>query len=164
MLQFLLGGISGLMLSLSIVDVAYHETYFTVGHLHTILGVAVVSCIPSVYLDWMYSYYGIVPYCWPHELLGKLISISATVIFISYQHNGCIMLPRRMLCYVDVGSYLLRGDACIIECTFFTLHTCILYWLCVCAMDYIALGRYRWSLMNGRSTHYAYLWTPLQLR
>jgi len=58
MLQFVLGGLSGMMLALSIVDISYHDTYFVVGQLHEILGVAVVSLVPSVYMEYLLLFFG----------------------------------------------------------------------------------------------------------
>jgi len=93
---FTVGGVTGLMLSITPVDFQYHDTYFVVAHFHyTIFAGSVLAIMGAVYY-WIPKWTGNMY----HEGLGKL-HFWLTVIFFNLtffpQHFlGLAGMPRRI--------------------------------------------------------------------
>lgn len=93
---FTLGGLSGLMLSITPADFQYHDTYFVVAHFHYVLVPgALFSIFAAVYYwlpKWTGHYYS--------EVLGKthfwLSVISMNVTFFPMHFLGLAGMPRRI--------------------------------------------------------------------
>ena len=117
---FTLGGLSGLMLSITPADFQYHDTYFVVAHFHYVLVPgALFSIFAAVYYwlpKWTGHYYS--------EVLGKthfwLSVISMNVTFFPMHFLGLAGMPRRIPDYAlqftefnqlaSVGAFVLGSS------------------------------------------------------
>ncbi|HXG63985.1 MAG TPA: cbb3-type cytochrome c oxidase subunit I [Blastocatellia bacterium] len=92
---FVSGGITGLFLGQTSVDLPLHDTYFVVGHFHLIMGVAAIFGIFMGTYFWFPKMFGRMM----NEGLGKvhfwLSFIGVNAIFIPFHIIGIVGAPRR---------------------------------------------------------------------
>ncbi len=93
---FTMGGLTGLMLSITPVDFQYHDTYFVVAHFHyTIFGGSVLALMAATYY-WLPKWTGHMY----NETLGKwhfwLTIISFNLTFFPQHFLGLAGMPRRI--------------------------------------------------------------------
>jgi cytochrome c oxidase subunit 1 len=102
---FVSGGITGLFLGQTSVDLPLHDTYFVVGHFHLIMGVAAIFGMFAGTYFWFPKMFGRMM----HEGLGKihfaLTFIGVNAIFIPFHIMGMAGAPRRYAEH-DKLSYL----------------------------------------------------------
>lgn len=98
---FVLGGVTGVMLSMVPVDYLYHDTYFVVAHFHYII----VGGIVLGLLAGLYYWY---PKMFGHHLNEKLGMLMFWMFYIGFhmtffvQHIlGLIGMPRRVYTYLE---------------------------------------------------------------
>ncbi len=115
-LQFTLGGFSGLMLAISPADFQYHDTYFVVAHFHYVLVPGAVFSLFAAAYYWLPKWTGHMY----SESLAKahfwLSFIGVNLTFFPMHFLGLAGMPRRIpdyaLQFVDfnrfssVGAYL----------------------------------------------------------
>jgi len=114
---FTMGGLTGIMLSLTPVDFQYHDTYFVVAHFHyTIIGSSVLAIFGAVYY-WLPKWTG---YHY-NEVQGKwhfwLTFLSFHLTFLPQHFLGLAGMPRRIPDYAlqftefnvisTVGSFII---------------------------------------------------------
>jgi cytochrome c oxidase subunit 1 len=92
---FVSGGITGLFLGQTSVDIPLHDTYFVVGHFHLIMGVAAIFGMFMGTYFWFPKMFGRMM----NETLGKihfwLSFIGVNAIFIPFHVMGLTGAPRR---------------------------------------------------------------------
>ncbi len=93
---FTMGGLTGLMLSITPADFQYHDTYFVVAHFHyTIFGGSVLALMAAIYY-WLPKWTGHMY----DEKLGKwhfwLTVISFNLTFFPQHFLGLAGMPRRI--------------------------------------------------------------------
>jgi len=92
---FVSGGITGLFLGQTSVDIPLHDTYFVVGHFHLIMGVAAIFGIFAGTYFWFSKMFG----KRINETMGKvhfwLTFIGVNAIFIPFHVMGMQGAPRR---------------------------------------------------------------------
>jgi cytochrome c oxidase subunit 1 len=104
---FVTGGLSGLFLGQSAIDIYFHDTYFVVGHFHIIMGVASVFGIFAATFYWFPKMFG------RHlsESLGKAhfyaTFLGAYAIFMPMHFLGFAGNPRR---YPDFTNFEFLAD------------------------------------------------------
>jgi cytochrome c oxidase subunit 1 len=92
---FVSGGITGLFLGQTSLDLHLHDTYFVAGHFHMIMGVAAIFGMFAGTYYWLPKMFGRMM----NELLGKLhfwcTFIGVNCIFIPFHIMGLMGAPRR---------------------------------------------------------------------
>lgn len=101
LILFTIGGLTGVVLSNSVLDIAFHDTYFVVAHFHYVLSMGALMGLLAAYYFWSPKMFGL-------NYNETLASIQFWLLFIGVnlvfgpQHflglNGC---PRRIPDYPD---------------------------------------------------------------
>lgn len=92
---FTFGGFTGLILANSTVDLAYHDTYFVVGHFHFVLSIAAAIAAVCFFIAFVTSSFGL----WVFHSLQILVVIGVLAVNILFglQHVvGIEGHPRRV--------------------------------------------------------------------
>lgn len=93
--MFISGGLTGIFLGNSAIDIQLHDTYFVVAHFHIVMGVAAMFGMFAGIYHWFPRMYG----RFMNESLGKIhfwgTMISAYCIFWPMHYIGMAGVPRR---------------------------------------------------------------------
>ena len=93
--MFISGGLTGIFLGNSAIDIQLHDTYFVVAHFHIVMGVAAFFGMFAGIYQWFPKMYG----RFMNETMGKIhfwgTMIGAYVIFWPMHYLGMIGVPRR---------------------------------------------------------------------
>jgi cytochrome c oxidase subunit 1 len=105
LLNFLIGGITGVMLASPPIDYQAHDSYFLVAHFHYVLGGGSLFAIFAALFFWWPKMFGVKL----DETLGKwcfaLLFVGFNVTFLPMHVMGVMGMPRRVFTY-DAGGPL----------------------------------------------------------
>jgi cytochrome c oxidase subunit 1 len=100
---FISGGLTGIYLGNSVLDIQLHDTYFVVAHFHLVMGVSAVFGMYAGIYHWFPKMFG----RWMNPVLGYIhfwiTLISAYLIFWPMYYEGMAGMPRR---YFDLSGWV----------------------------------------------------------
>jgi cytochrome c oxidase subunit 1 len=137
---FVAGGVTGLILGQTSLDMQMHDTHFVVGHFHLIMGVAAIFGIFAATYFWFPKMFGRMM----NERLGQahfwLSFIGVYAIFVPFHVMGIAGHPRR---FADVMGYELWKGLLPMH-QFITIAAFI-----TAAAQFVFLLNFVWSLFCG---------------
>lgn len=98
---FTIGGLTGVMLSNASIDVAFHDTYYVVGHFHYVLSMGALFSLIGAYYYWGPAMFGLNYNRTWAEIHFWLLFISVNIIFLPMHFLGLNGMPRRIPQYPD---------------------------------------------------------------
>jgi cytochrome c oxidase subunit 1 len=103
--MFISGGLTGIFLGNSAIDIQMHDTYFVVAHFHIVMGVAAFFGMFAGVYHWFPKMYG----RFMNETLGKIhfwgTMISAYAIFWPMHYIGMAGVPRRYYSFDNFDAF-----------------------------------------------------------
>ncbi|MBK6565533.1 MAG: cbb3-type cytochrome c oxidase subunit I [Saprospiraceae bacterium] len=103
--MFISGGLTGIFLGNSAIDIQLHDTYFVVAHFHIVMGVAAMFGMFAGIYHWYPKMYG----RFMNETLGKIhfwgTIISAYAIFWPMHYIGMAGVPRRYFSFESFDAF-----------------------------------------------------------
>lgn len=101
LILFTAGGVTGVVLANSSVDIAFHDTYYVVAHFHFVLSLGAVFGIFTGYFYWSPKMLGLViNETWGH-IFFWLLFIGTNTVFLPQHFIGLQGMPRRYPNYPD---------------------------------------------------------------
>lgn len=138
--MFIIGGLSGIFMAATPVDVYFHDTYFIVAHIHYVLFMSSLMGIYAAIHFWFPKMFGRMM----NETLGKwhfgLTFVLANAVFFPMHVVGIAGMPRR---YFDPTIYTFLRDTQPLN-VFMTVAALLLG-----AAQLIFLVNFFWSLFFG---------------
>nr|YP_008474983.1 cytochrome c oxidase subunit 1 [Candida tropicalis]AGS44271.1 cytochrome c oxidase subunit 1 [Candida tropicalis] len=98
---FTIGGTTGVMLSNASIDVAFHDSYYVVGHFHYVLSMGALFSLIGGYYYWGPSMFGLNYNKVLAEVHYWVLFISVNIIFLPMHFLGLNGMPRRIPQYPD---------------------------------------------------------------
>ncbi|HEX8473787.1 MAG TPA: cbb3-type cytochrome c oxidase subunit I [Pyrinomonadaceae bacterium] len=137
---FVAGGITGLVLGQSTLDLSMHDTYFVLGHFHLVMGVAAIFGMFAGTYFWFPKMFGRMM----NETLGKIhfwpTFIGVYAIFIPMHIMGIVGMPRRYAAFTEY-EFLRSLDPLVMFVTIAAIVTAL--------VQFLFLYNFFWSMFKG---------------
>ena len=138
---FVAGGVTGLVLGQTSLDLSMHDTYFVPGHFHLVMGVAAIFGMFAGTYFWFPKMFGRMM----SEKLGKIhfwpTIVGVFAIFIPFHSMGIVGMPRRYSSF-EQYDFLRRADPLVMFATIAVIITVL--------AQFIFLFNFFWSIWKGR--------------
>jgi cytochrome c oxidase subunit I len=139
--MFISGGLTGIFLGNSAIDIPMHDTYFIVAHFHIVMGIAAFFGMYAGVYHWFPKMYG----NFMNETLGKIhfwgTMIGAYAIFWPMHYLGLAGVPRRYYSFDTFDAFKHFGDTN----KFITTAAIIVFGLQV-----LFVVNFFWSIWKGK--------------
>jgi cytochrome c oxidase subunit I len=138
---FVAGGITGLVLGQTTLDLSMHDTYFVLAHFHLVMGVAAIFGIFAGIYFWFPKMFGRMM----NETLGQIhfwvTFIGVYVIFAPMHIMGIVGMPRRYSQFTEY-EFLRQLDPLVLLVTIGVFMTA--------TIQLVFLFNFFWSIFKGR--------------
>jgi cytochrome c oxidase subunit 1 len=138
---FVAGGITGLVLGQTTLDLSMHDTYFVLAHFHLVMGVAAIFGIFTGIYFWFPKMFGRMM----NETLGKLhfwvTFIGVYTIFVPMHIMGIVGMPRRYAQFTEY-DFLKPLHSLVLLVTIAVIVTA--------TTQLVFLFNFFWSMFKGR--------------
>jgi cytochrome c oxidase subunit 1 len=108
--MFISGGLTGIFLGNSTLDIQLHDTYFVVAHFHIVMGVAAFFGMFAGIYHWFPRMFG----RFMNETMGQIhfwgTIVAAYLIFWPMHYLGMAGVPRRYYSFDNFDTFSLFGD------------------------------------------------------
>jgi cytochrome c oxidase subunit 1 len=126
---FITGGVTGIILADSALDIAVHDTYFVVAHFHIVMGMSAVFGLFAGVYHWFPKMYGRMMNTRMGYVHFWITIVGAYGVFFPMHFVGIAGAPRRYYDYstygeFDVDTYNMIMDLNVIITTFAIIAAC----------------------------------------
>ena len=101
-INFVLGGITGVWLAQSGLDLLLHDTYFVVAHFHYVMAISILYIFFAAIYNWYTFFYGLSFNLFYSKLHVLTFFIGVNLLFFPMHFLGIYGMPRRVFDYPSI--------------------------------------------------------------